>query len=224
MPLSPDLAARYVAEYERREREIWRILLDGVVDSLGPDGAVVLSCTRRTASISTTSRSRVRLPFHLRSLTVMHPKNAIDVAKDLGVVLESTHGPVPNVAEIVAGEPIAGSWWNHPRASEIFAVTRALRSSPEILTCLLLDGRITLVHRRLWPALVRLAGEIGRDRLTAVREVHTREGFHRREDTPFPDWAPRDVPEAAESMSEDGVRAQIGDLLALLGDGEDPSR
>src|SRR5262245_15070885 len=36
-----------------------------------------------------------------------------------GMLLESARGPLPNVAEIVAGEPIRGSWWGHRRSHEI---------------------------------------------------------------------------------------------------------
>jgi len=38
-----------------------------------------------------------------------------------GVVLASARGPVPSVAEAVAGTPIRGSWWAHPRGKQIFA-------------------------------------------------------------------------------------------------------
>ena len=30
------------------------------------------------------------------------------------MLLQSAKGPVPNVADLVAGEPIKGSWWGHP--------------------------------------------------------------------------------------------------------------
>ena len=49
-----------------------------------------------------------------------------------GVVLASARGPVPNVAEAVAGEPIRGSWWGHPaspRSSRPSGVTARLTSS-----------------------------------------------------------------------------------------------
>lgn len=36
---------------------------------------------------------------------------------------------------------------------EIFGLTRVVRRSPEIVTCRLVDEKITYVHRRLWPAL-----------------------------------------------------------------------
>ena len=39
-----------------------------------------------------------------------------------GVLLESARGPIPNVAELVAGEPITGSWWGHPSSHAIFRV------------------------------------------------------------------------------------------------------
>jgi hypothetical protein len=32
----------------------------------------------------------------------------------------------------------------------------------------LVEGKITFVHRRLWPALVRLAAVVGEERLTAI--------------------------------------------------------
>jgi hypothetical protein len=38
-----------------------------------------------------------------------------------GVVLESRKGPVPNLAEAVAGTPIRGSWWNHPAGKTNFS-------------------------------------------------------------------------------------------------------
>ena len=74
-----------------------------------------------------------------------------------GVVLESAHGPVPNLAETVVGAPIRGSWWGHAKGKEIFWLTRAARSSKAVLVYRLMAGKVTYVHRRLWPALVRLA-------------------------------------------------------------------
>ena len=40
-----------------------------------------------------------------------------------GVVLESAAGPVPSLAVAIAGGPIGGSWWSHPRSHEIFEIT-----------------------------------------------------------------------------------------------------
>ena len=87
----------------------------------------------------------------------MTPKQAIAFVKANGVVLESGRGPVPNLAEAIAGAPIRGSWWAHPQAHTIFLCSRAIRESADVLVCRLVADKVTYVHRDLWPALVRLA-------------------------------------------------------------------
>ena len=74
-----------------------------------------------------------------------------------GVVLLAARGSVPSLAEAVAGERIRGSWWGHPKGSEIYRAAQAVCESPDVLVCKLVKGKITYVHRRLWPALVKLA-------------------------------------------------------------------
>lgn len=62
------------------------------------------------------------------------------------------HDPVlPSVTTIAAGTPIAGSWWGHPAGHVIFRVLSDLED--EVAWPKLVDGKVTLVHRRLWPAL-----------------------------------------------------------------------
>lgn len=61
---------------------------------------------------------------------------------------------LPNVATLVAGEPVRGSWWGHSRSHEIFAVDRRLASHPDVLSAKLITDKVTFVHRRLWPALL----------------------------------------------------------------------
>jgi hypothetical protein len=123
------------------------------------------------------------------------------------MVLESARGPAPSLAEAIAGEPIRGGWWSHPKSQAIFAVTRAIRESDQVLVCRLIKGKVTLVHRRLWPALVRAAGRLPANRLSQVREVHTRSGRHVTKEIPFPDWVPSDVRSAARSLSEEEALA-----------------
>jgi len=101
----------------------------------------------------------------------MTPKQALAFVKTNGVVLESGRGPVPSLAEAIAGKPIRGSWWAHPKGHEIFLCSRAVRESPDVLVCRLVEGKVTYVHRRMWPALVRLAQELNSDRLAAIRHV-----------------------------------------------------
>ncbi|MBI1825287.1 MAG: hypothetical protein HY287_06270 [Planctomycetes bacterium] len=139
----------------------------------------------------------------------MTPKQALAFVKKNGVVLESGRGSAACLAEAIAGEPIRGSWWVHPKAHDIFLCSRAIRQSPDVLVCRLIAGKVTYVHRRLWPALVRLAEEINPARLAAIEEVHTPSGKHKVITTPFPEWrdsligrpALKDVLRAAERLS-----------------------
>ena len=127
-----------------------------------------------------------------------------------GVVLASARGPVPSLAEAVAGAPIRGSWWSHPKGSDIFAALGAVEDSPDVLCFRLVAGKVTFVHRRLWPALVRLAEELGMDRLTAIRQEHTASGAPRSVRTPYPKWVAREVEAAARKLSDSDARAQLG--------------
>jgi len=126
-----------------------------------------------------------------------------------GIVLEAGRGPVPALATEVLGKDSTGSWWAHPRAREFFRLTREIRDEPRILVCKLLAGRITYVHRRLWPALVRLSRDIGAARLTAVREVHTAEGRHAMQLTRFPEWVPGDVRRSARLLDREDALAML---------------
>jgi hypothetical protein len=61
---------------------------------------------------------------------------------------------LPDIASAIAGEPIHGSWWAHPRAHAIFQCLGELEQHPDTLATKLLAGKVTFVHRRLWPALL----------------------------------------------------------------------
>jgi hypothetical protein len=141
----------------------------------------------------------------------MTPKQALTFVKTKGVVLESGRGSAANLAEAVAGEPIRGSWWAHPKGNEIFLCSRAIRQSPDVLVCRLIGGKVTYIHRRLWPALVRLAEELDAGRLAAIQEVHTPSGKHKVHTTPFPRWVPEDVMRAARQLT----REQAARLLQV---------
>jgi len=132
-----------------------------------------------------------------------------------GVVLASAKGPVPNLAEAVVGETIRGSWWGHRKGAEIFHALGAVGDSPDVLCFRLVQKKITFVHRRLWPALVRLAEELGRDALAAIEQEHTETGAHRNVMTPYPEWVPADVKTAARKLSESEARAELGSWLAM---------
>ena len=139
----------------------------------------------------------------------MTSRQALAFIRKHGVVLEAAHGPVPSLADLIAGEPVRGSWWSHPKSHEIFAVTRAIRDSNKVLVCRLIKGKVTFVHRRLWPALVRAASRLPSDHLSQVREVHTSSGRHVTKEVPFPDWVPSNVRTAARSLSEKAALAKL---------------
>jgi hypothetical protein len=141
------------------------------------------------------------------------PKDAVAFVELHGIVLESGHGPVANLAEAIAGERIRGSWWGHPKGRCIFAATRAVRDSPDVLVCKLLGGKVTYIHRRLWAAVVRLAPKFGKDSLATIREEHTASGSHRIVQTPFPDWVDTTTKEAADCYSEEEALSQLGEEL-----------
>jgi hypothetical protein len=139
----------------------------------------------------------------------MTSRQALAFIRKHGVVLEAAHGPVPSLADIIAGEPVRGSWWSHPRSHDIFLVTRAVRGSGDVLVCRAVKGKVTFVHRRLWPALVRAAGRLPSDHLSQVREIHTSSGRHVTTTVPFPDWVPSSVRAAAQSLSEESAVAEF---------------
>lgn len=133
-----------------------------------------------------------------------------------GVVLASGKGPVPSLAEAIAGEPIRGSWWGHAAGKRIFDALNEVDDDPDVLCFRLVDGKNTFVHRRLWPALARLAGELGHERTTAIRQEHTETGAHRNVLTPYPEWVPPDVARAARELDIERARAALGAWAASL--------
>ena len=60
----------------------------------------------------------------------MTADEAMSIVREHGVVLASAKGPVPRLAEIIAGESIKGSWWAHPKSHEIFAIFQEVGESP----------------------------------------------------------------------------------------------
>lgn len=136
-----------------------------------------------------------------RWITRVTARQGLAFVKRHGVVLQAARGPVPSLAEAVAGGPIRGSWWGHPKGHEIFRVADAISESDDVLVCKLVDGKVTYVHRRLWPALVRLAARFRKEQLAKIWEEHTRTGAHRSRKTVFPKWVPSEVLQEAERLS-----------------------
>jgi hypothetical protein len=62
---------------------------------------------------------------------------------------------VPSMMSIIAGEPLKGSWWSHPKSQLMFDALQVI--SAESLVVKLLAGKRTFVHPRLWPEVCAVA-------------------------------------------------------------------
>jgi hypothetical protein len=100
---------------------------------------------------------------------------AIGGCSGLGVALwdgvRVVTGPVTQLGRAVEAS-IQGSWWSHPADHDIYAGIMAVRASSEVLTTRLVNPKITLVHRGLWPALVCVADDLSGGQLAALQEDH----------------------------------------------------
>ena len=111
-------------------------------------------------------RARTKGPHHFGTAVVLAK------LKEYGLLLQ-TDVNLPNVCALVAGAPVRGSWWGHPRSHEIFRVNCELAEHPDVLMCKLVSGKITYFHRALWPAVIA----IGRARVH-ILTVATRNVRH----------------------------------------------
>jgi len=143
----------------------------------------------------------------------MTPRQALAFVRRHGIVLESARGPIPCLAEAIAGAPLRGSWWGHPSGRLIFEVTRAVRDSEQVLVCRLVQGKVTFVHERAWPALVRLASRFRKAALARISEEHTTSGRHVVRTTPFPEWVPPRVHAAGSRLSEAQALRVLGSWI-----------
>ena len=144
---------------------------------------------------------------------MMNAAQALAFVAQHGVVLVAGKGPVPRLVEAILGEPIHGSWWAHPASHGIFAVLAKLGESPDLLTCRLIDENITVVHRRLWPALVRLERRFTRQQLAQIHQEHTPSGKHLNRLVAFPVWVPQKVLQEAAQMSAGEAERALGAVL-----------
>ena len=74
----------------------------------------------------------------------------------IGVLLESDPR-LPSVTAIVVGQPLRGSWWGHPSGRKIWRVLNRFCRRRDVLTTKLVSGKVTFVHRRLWPQFLALS-------------------------------------------------------------------
>lgn len=62
-----------------------------------------------------------------------------------------------SVATTIAGEPISGSWWSHPKGQAIFTCVDQLTDADDVLVTRLVGRKVTFIDRALWPAFLAVA-------------------------------------------------------------------
>ena len=179
-----------------------------------PDELTTVTTSGRSQTfVRGRQRADCEVPVITRTLCFARFHRSCGNRSSRGVVLQSARGPSPSLAELVAGAPIRGSWWGHPRNHEIFDAINRARSSSAIVATPLVRGKVTLVHRRLWPPLVRLADRFDVGALDALHEEHSASGAHRVTRTAFPGWVPSDVMVSAQALSEEEALTQLPEWL-----------
>jgi hypothetical protein len=152
-----------------------------------------------------------------RRVKPLAPSEALAFVARHGAVMQSArHAEIPSLAQAIAGAPIAGSWWGHKAGKAIFAALVALEASKEVVWCRLVDGKLTLLHRRLWASLAKLAtaGRVEPRALAAVVEEHTPSGKHVSRERPLDDWLPPAVAAEAAALTVEEALSRIGAPLA----------
>jgi hypothetical protein len=144
---------------------------------------------------------------------MMNADDALAFIEKHGAVLVAGKGPVPRLVEAILGQPIKGSWWAHPRSHGIFAVLQELGESSNLLACRLVEGKVTLVHRRLWPALIKLERRFTRQQLAQIHQEHTPSGKHLTRTVDFPAWGPQNVRTEAGDLSEREAERLLAPVL-----------
>lgn len=98
-----------------------------------------------------------------------------------------------SATSLLAKEPVSGSWWTHPRANEMYRAFTEAEDADDVEVVKLLGGKLTFVHRRLWPAL-----------FAAVTERAA--------------WQTDDLPRSVELLLErlDGAKRIRADLIREL--------
>jgi hypothetical protein len=105
-----------------------------------------------------------RLSSHVgRHEDVCHCQDALAFVRQHGVVLASAKGTAPRLTEAIVGEDIRAAG-GRIQPSHLL-ILGAVTASDRVLVCRLIDGKITLVHRRLWPSWLDSPNASHRSRL-----------------------------------------------------------
>jgi hypothetical protein len=87
--------------------------------------------------------------------TLKHFDDVFRKLLKFGFLLESDP-KLPSVCTLITGTPLTGSWWSHPLSQTIFQVNEKLGDHPDVLITKLVSGKVTFVHRTLWPEILAI--------------------------------------------------------------------
>jgi hypothetical protein len=90
-----------------------------------------------------------------RRKAAARPDRALEFLRTWGLLLLQDPS-FPSLVALIAGAAVQGSWWSHSKGSEIFHTSGALADHPEVMTAKLISGKVTFIHRRLWPPLMAI--------------------------------------------------------------------
>lgn len=112
---------------------------------------------------------------------------------------------LPSITTLVAGSPITGSWWAHPRGNEIYQLVEELERGGRAIALKLVNGKVTFVHRRLWPLLLAATnGPSSARPSSAVRDLlsllESSGTLHVAELRRTPERAPADLKRSVEEI------------------------
>lgn len=157
--------------------------------------------------------------------------NCTDVRRELkriGLLLLQDK-KLPSVVGIITGGSLSTSWWSHPRGQEIFSCLESL--DDQAIATNLINGKVTFVDKRLWPAVVAMgrsrqpwqtAGlrrdpkpkEVKERLLQFAEDVHTESGRHETRLTPWADFARE---RGVATIAAEAARAEIESAAVALG-------
>ena len=75
----------------------------------------------------------------------------------LGLLLLQDPKLASAITVLRGGAVARGSWWSLPEAGELYAALEHAAEHADVLVAKLVAGKVTLIHRRLWPALLAVA-------------------------------------------------------------------
>ena len=83
-------------------------------------------------------------------------QRVLETLVERGLLLEQDK-QLPSVVTLLTGQSLRTSWWSHAKARLIFATLTELSRHPDVLFTKLLYGKVTLLHRRIWPSFLAVA-------------------------------------------------------------------